>query len=269
MTHKPIIYWNWNSPPVSARNTVLETFAKLRKRLEETSPDVIIVVANDHLDQFFVGNMPSFCVGISSRAEGPFPIESKLGIPTYRTAVAEDLAKHLLKEGIRNELDFARISNFRLDHAFVVPLSFVSPKGEVPIVPVYANTLVPPVPEINRFHYLGKIIARAVESYIGNSSSKVAVVGSLNLSVEVAAPKQGSRDEEFDTLALEIMQSGSAEEFLKRLSLDRIFSSGNASAESLIYLSLLGAAGDKKPASIECPIVPRWGTCPSVAWELK
>ena len=67
--------------------------------------------------------MPSFCVGIANKAQGPFPIEHEQGIPTYAGAVNEDLSRFVLREGIRSNLDFARISDFRLDHAFVVPLT--------------------------------------------------------------------------------------------------------------------------------------------------
>jgi protocatechuate 4,5-dioxygenase beta chain len=266
MTHRPTIYRNWDSAPEAAKNSALESFSKLRKRLEESSPDSIVLIANDHIDQFFLDNMPSFCVGISNKAQGPFPIEHEQGIPTYAGAVNEDLSRFVLREGIRSNLDFARISDFRLDHAFVVPLSFLSPVGQIPIVPIFTNVLVPPIPSMQRFHYLGRVISKAIEQYRGNE--KIAVIGSINLSLDLAGPRHARSDDEFDDLALNLMKTGTPDEFYDKMDLRRIFRAGNATAEFLNYLSLLGVVGDTKPELVECPRVPRWGTCPTVAWNM-
>lgn len=266
MTHRPTIYRNWDFAPQSAKSEALESFNKLRKRLEESSPDVILVIANDHIDQFFVDNMPSFCVGISKRTEGPFPIEHEQGVPKYQSPVDEELSKFILKDGVSNDLDFARVSDFRLDHAFVVPLSFISPDGQIPIVPVFTNVLVPPIPSMKRFHDLGRVLAASINRY--NSARRVAVVGSINLSVEVAGPRHAKSDDEFDELALNVMKSGTPEEFYQHLDLKRIFQAGNASGEFLNYLALLAIAKDSRPTLVECPKVPRWGSCPAVAWDV-
>lgn len=268
MTHKPVIYWFNDAPPANDRASVLESFDRLRKRLDEAKPDSIIVIANDHVDNFFVENMPSFCIGMSNKAEGPFAIEQEHGIPRYEADVDEDLSRFLLREGIRNDMDFARTSEYRLDHAFVIPLSFISPRGDIPIVPVFTNTLVPPIPSIKRFHDLGRTIARAIESY-KNNEARVAVIGSINLSVDVGGPRYGTRDAEFDDQAVDLMKGGSMEDISKRLTFERMFKAGNASSEFLNYVSLLGVAGDIRPTVLECPVIPRWGTCPTVAWDMK
>jgi protocatechuate 4,5-dioxygenase, beta chain len=265
MTHRPTIYRNWNAPPESAKSEALNSFAKLRKRLEEASPDVILMVANDHIDQFFVDDMPSFCVGISDKTEGPFPIEHEQGVPNYRSQVDGNLSRFVLAEGLKNNLDFARVSDFRLDHAFVVPLSFISPEGRIPIVPIFTNVLVPPIPSIKRFHDLGSVLSNAIDRY--DSTKRVAVVGSINFSVEVAGPRHAKSDEEFDKIALNVMKSGTPEDFYRNLDLKRIAMAGNASGEFLNYLVLLGISKDNRPAMVECPMVPRWGSCPTVAWD--
>ena len=45
------------------------------QKLAQARPDVLIVVAGDHLNQWFMDNMPAFVVGKAPIARGPFPHE--------------------------------------------------------------------------------------------------------------------------------------------------------------------------------------------------
>ena len=266
MTHRPTIYWFYDAPPPSDRENALNLFARARKTLEESSPDVIVIVGSDHLDNFLPTDSPSFCIGISDRAEGPFPVERRLGIPRYGAPVDGELARFLLDEGLKSGIDFSRTSNYRLDHAFVVPLSFLSPEGRVPIVPVFANTLVPPIPSIQRFYALGEFLADAIERY--PSKKRVALVGSFNFSTDVGGSRHGERSKEFDDKALELTRKGSYEDILSQFSLKEIFKAGNSASDFLHYVVVLGAARGAKPVLAECPVLPRWSACPVAIWQV-
>ena len=41
-------------------------------------------------------------------------------------------------------------SEFLIDHAFTVPLTFVRPDMDLPIVPIWTNVMAPPVPTRSR-----------------------------------------------------------------------------------------------------------------------
>src|SRR5258707_15782275 len=70
----------------------------MRQRMAGTNPDVLIVIASDHLNQFFMDNMPSFLIGKAPRAEGPFPHEMRtFGSVSYRADVEVDVAKSRLQ----------------------------------------------------------------------------------------------------------------------------------------------------------------------------
>ncbi|MCH8023061.1 MAG: protocatechuate 3,4-dioxygenase, partial [Thaumarchaeota archaeon] len=67
-THNPLIFWN-NS---DVEQRLQDAFDPVRKRLADTNPDALIVVANDHVMNFFLDNIPSFAIGIAPQTEGSF-----------------------------------------------------------------------------------------------------------------------------------------------------------------------------------------------------
>ena len=68
-THNPRIFWNRDQADKADLEVLYGTFADVRKMLAETKPDMIVAVGNDHLDNFFLDNMPTFSVGIAPTAE--------------------------------------------------------------------------------------------------------------------------------------------------------------------------------------------------------
>lgn len=265
MTHTPLIYWSKKTPPEADRAAVFASFGQLRKRMDEASPDAIIVIANDHIDNFFYDNMPPFCVGISKKAEGPFSMEHEMGLPKYSCPVKDDLATQVFKTGLSMDMDLASTQEFGVDHAFVMPLLFVAPSMSVPIVPVFTNTLVPPIPQPKRFYHLGKMISAAIEKR--PKDERIAVLASFNLSIEVGGPRMRQIDQDFNQSALELMGAGRVDDILSQFTLRRIFNAGNATGEFLNYLGLLGIMGSEKPAYIDLRNPPFWGSCPAIAWD--
>jgi protocatechuate 4,5-dioxygenase beta chain len=268
MTHNPRIYWSAEAAAPEDREYVYRNFGVLRDVLRAARPDALIVLANDHFDNFFLDNMPSFCVGIARVAEGPFWYEHEIQrIPEYRVPVHEDLAVDILRRGIEAGIDFAFTHEFRMDHAFCVPLSFVAPERDVPIVPIYTNVWAYPLPTPRRFYELGGVLRQVIESRPGNE--RVAVLASFNLSTEVGGPKMGWRDLAFDELALDLMRSGNVNRVLAELSIERLLAAGNSTTEYLNYVAMLGIVGERPPDFIEFKIVPGWGNCPAAAWTLE
>ena len=106
-THNPRIFWNRDNANEEDMAELEESFGVLRAGLAEAAPDVIIAVANDHLDNFFFDHLPSFAVATGPVAEGPFWYESEImNLPSYRCDVHQEL------EGILREL-YALLSRNR------------------------------------------------------------------------------------------------------------------------------------------------------------
>lgn len=265
MTHNPRIFWNGPAATLEERDEVYGLFAEVRRRVAESRPDRLIVLGNDHFDNFFLDTMPQFCVGVAKRAEGPFWYEAEImHIPSYRASVDVALAYDLLDTGVSAGIDFAQAGEFRLDHAFTVPLSVARPEQDLPIVPVFTNTFAYPLATPRRFVAVGHAIRELIRGR--PSGERIAVIATFNLSVDVGGPKMGKRDAEFDREALELIAAGRAQDLLDRFPVERLIEAGNSTAEFLNYHAVLGVVNDRVPDLCEYRQIPAWGGCPIVVW---
>ena len=85
------------------------------------------------------------------------------GIAPYSAEVEVDVAKQMLQLAPKMGVDFSFSDEFRIDHAFTVPLNFIRPEMDLPIVPIFTNVMAPPVPPAQRFYEVGKAIRRIID----------------------------------------------------------------------------------------------------------
>ena len=55
-------------------------FEAMRLQLNAAQPDVLLVVAAEHFANFFMNNMPAYCMGMAEEYEGPIEDPDWLGI---------------------------------------------------------------------------------------------------------------------------------------------------------------------------------------------
>ncbi|TMA58528.1 MAG: hypothetical protein E6J80_04910, partial [Deltaproteobacteria bacterium] len=135
------------------RNRVVAGLNEARQLLEQARPDVIVIFSTDHFDRCFYDNLPPFLVGVGKEAEGP--INEWLRMPKVKLQVVGELGRFIVSEGLQNGVDFALSEELPLDHAEVVPLSYITPRWDVPIVPVVVNAFAPPMPSLKRCWQVG------------------------------------------------------------------------------------------------------------------
>jgi protocatechuate 4,5-dioxygenase beta chain len=231
---------------------IADDYALMRERLAKARPDVLVVIASDHLNQWFMDNMPAFLVGKAPRADGPFPHEQRsFGLAPYSAAVDTALAKWFVAEGFDEGVDFAFSDEFLIDHAFTVPLNFVRPEMDLPIVPIWTNVMAPPLPPADRFYVVGQALGRLIAR--APAKQRIAVVTSGHLAVEVGGPKPhtaGSTDEEFDRKMMAFIETGDVKSVLRDSTFERLLQAGNVTPGFLNYVMLLGVAEGRKPSSI-------------------
>src|SRR5713101_8696890 len=174
--------------------TVKAGFVEARKLLEQARPDAIVIFSTDHFDRCFYDNLPPFLVGIGEEAEGP--VTNLSGMPKVKLKVASDLGRFIVSEGLENGVDFALSQALPLDHAEVVPLSFLTPRWDVPIVPIVVNAFAPPMPSLKRCWQVGAFVREVVERW--PEQKRVAVMGTGGLSHWVGLPEMGRVNAEFD-----------------------------------------------------------------------
>lgn len=228
---------------------IVEDYALMRRRLAESRPDVIVVIASDHLNQWFMDNMPGFLIGKAPRAKGPFKTERDLfGLPEYDATVHVELARRLVAAGFDAGVDFAFSDEFLIDHAFTVPLTFVRPEMDLPIVPLWTNVMAPPLPPATRFFTVGETLRQLIEAV--PLDLRVAIVSSGHFAVEVGGPNFGdgtSPDPAFDKRMMELITAGDADTIVREATFDRLVEAGNVTPGFLNYVMLLGLANGVPP----------------------
>ena len=265
-THNPRIFWNRDEADKQDIEALEMTFAHVRDLLAETRPDVIVVIANDHLDNFFFDNMPTFAVSTATEAEGPFWYESEImSLPKYHARIDSKFADFILRRGVETGVPFSQVQHFRMDHAFTLPLSYLRPNEDLPIVPILTNAFGYPIASNTQWYGLGQFLARAIAEW--PSDKRVAVLGSMNLNIEVGGPKAGKYNAKFGGWLLEQMRSGNRDEILNSLPVPKLIEEGNSTAEFLNYVALLGIVGATPPDFISHKPVRGVGTCPIAFWK--
>src|SRR5690606_21788160 len=99
LAHAPGVTGWIDRAPQDEQAAVLAGYEAFHQRMQELKPDVVIGVANDHLLNFPLDNVPDFCVGISESWEGPAPwFRDWLNVPDYKIAGHVELARALVRE---------------------------------------------------------------------------------------------------------------------------------------------------------------------------
>jgi len=173
-------------------------FQQVAEWLEQLRPDRLVVVYNDHMDEFFLNAYPTFALGVAesypvadegfgARPFPPLPGDSKLGWHIARSLVAD-------------EFDITICQELEVDHGVISPLPMIDfSKGEgwhLPIIPFVSNVILHPLPLPQRFYKLGQALRRAILSYPKDLG--VVVVGTGGLSHQLTGTAFGTIHEDWD-----------------------------------------------------------------------
>ena len=230
-----------------------QLYAQVAQRLEAVRPDVMVVFDSDHLNTFSLTPLPTLCVGVTNQTAGPN--DGTPSVPHYTVPVSEDSATRLLEFGLQAGFDLAATYEFTLDHSIMVPLHFVRPGMDIPIVPVFINGIVPPIPQAQRCLALGQMMRRAIQSLPGDL--RVAMLASGDFSNDVggmlAPPDEfsGSPDLEWVQRVLDLMQAGNVEDLVREATTARMARAGNVAGELLNWIAMLGAIGQQSPEFLQ------------------
>jgi len=170
-SHAPLLARDWNALPATVRERVQADFRELGGRLAAARPDVLVVVAPDHWTNFFLDNLPSICIGVGAVHGGPpepflrdFPFPEPAGDPGF--------GEHLVANAFTAGFEPSVSHRARLDHGICLPLLRMELAALPRIVPLFLNSLEPPMPALRRCLAWGGLIARAVASYPARHASR-------------------------------------------------------------------------------------------------
>jgi protocatechuate 4,5-dioxygenase, beta chain len=247
-----------------------ENYQRMREKLAAARPDVLIAVGSDHLNQFFMDNMPAFMVAKPPVVRGPVAgeLDDFTHMPSYQAEVDVELARTLIHGGFEQGVDFAYSDEFTMDHSWVLPLGYLRPEQDLPIVPISCNVIAPPIAPAQRFYDVGQAIRAVVDALPANR--RVGVVASGHLALDVGGPRMasGSADPAFDCRMIELIAGGDAATVIREASWDRMREIGNVTPGFLNFVLLMGLARGAPPAFAEANFSDGHGTTPFMAWDL-
>ncbi|MBN6191561.1 hypothetical protein JQN58_32325 [Aneurinibacillus sp. BA2021] len=266
--HNPLLWRAMREPYPPDLVAVAANFRRIREAIAEAEVDALIVLGTDHVRQFFADNSPAFIVGKAASYHGTYENEVRtFGMEYAELTGHPELAAQIAgREVLPEAIDFSVSHEWRLDHSFVLPLQYVRPELDLPIVPIHANAILPPLPSAARFAALGHHLRAAVESWDGGA--RVALLTSGHMATDVGGPRtfNGSPDPAFDAEAVGWMRDGDLDAAIAGCRFDRIMAAGNVTYQYVNIVTAL-AAMQGRPAELAEATTSRFASSPFFLWR--
>ena len=192
-SHGPGITGRAHLAEPTLRDDFHAEFRALGESLAASRPDALVIVAAEHFANFFMDNMPAYAMGMADHYEGPIEDPGWLGIAKTLIPGNAALSKRLVVS-VMNDVDLAYAEEWKFDHGIMVPLHFLTPKFELPVIPVNINCQGPPLTPLHRAWAFGAALRRACDE----APERIAIVGTGGISHWPATPDSGKINEGWD-----------------------------------------------------------------------
>lgn len=227
-------------------------FAAQKNELAAARPDLILMFDTDHLNTFFLNDLPVFAVGVDKTFRAPN--DEPRDVPNYVVRSHAGLAAHVRAAAVAAGFDIGMTQSFSVDHSVTVPLHFLTPDMHVPVIPFFISGHVPPLPSAARCYALGQAVARAVESW--SEPKRVVIMGSGSFSLEVGGPRMapgrsdGVPDPDWAMRVIKLLEAQDTDRLIAESTEYQLLKAGNVGGELLNWIAMLGAIGRRKPSYV-------------------
>ncbi len=234
-------------------------YREIAVQLDRARADVLLMFDSDHLNTFYLDNMPQLSIGVAATTSGPN--DGTPGLPPVNLAVPEALARHVRDSCVYADFDVAITQEFTVDHSILVPLHYLRPQDDIPLLPVFINGLVPPFPGSNRCWSFGRAVRDAVATW--PDDLRVAIIGSGSFSLEVGGPPidpgsvSGVPSPEWAARIHSLLAAGDTDALVAEATQAQMLSAGNIGGELLNWIALLAATEAGTPDTLQ--LQPQFG----------
>jgi aromatic ring-opening dioxygenase catalytic subunit (LigB family) len=169
-----------------------------------------------------------------------------------------ELGDRVVEGMIAGDFDVFSVAEMRVDHAFACPLSFLMRDLDLPILPIYVNCTVPPLPSHARCRAFGRRLGEVLRRQ--DVAPRVAIAGTGGLSHWVGMPQTGRINDTFDRDFLRAFESGDLDA-IERLDSDYVIAqAGNGAAEIRNWLVASAATASRNAKRLAYEPVAAWKT---------
>jgi hypothetical protein len=227
---------------------IISALDTLRQRLEAARPDVVLMTGTDHMNNFFLDNMPGICIGIAESYSGPAHAEPHIGVPARTVPGGGEFGLALVGHILNDSLPISHSQELQLDHSLMIPLSYLLPDRAIPFVPIFQNCIARPLPSVRACWNVGQSIGRFISSW--NGPERVAFIGTGGLSHWIATPEMGNINSDWDHRLLDTLSGGQAESLVGWGDSEILEPAGNGAQELRNWITAMGAAGSNRRAEV-------------------
>ena len=181
-------------------------------------------------------NMPAYCMGMADMYEGPIEDEQWLGIKRRQVPGNAELSNRLI-ERVMHDVDLAYAQEWKFDHGIMVPLNFLTPDYDIPIVPVNINCQGPPITPLHRAYEFGRALRKASDLM----PERIAIVGTGGISHWPATPDSGKINETWDREFLERWLRNDRDQLVSYTDEETYLDAGQGGFEIRTFVTVSGA----------------------------
>lgn len=246
-SHAPGLTGWFDKASQQSQQITKQAYERLAEEIRSARLDVLIMVANDHLLNFDVLDYPDFVIGLGREHSGPDEwFRPWLNVAEYRVPghpqAAGELYRGLTKRGFR----IFGLDTELFDDNFTVPMVMTGfLELGIPLVPIFQNCTVPPVPDQHKCYEVGRAMGEIVINELP-AEMRVGLMGSGGLAHEPGGPKYFVIDEEFDRRFLRLLEEVEYQTILRDVTYERMEEAGaGGTSEILSWIVVMGAIGER------------------------
>jgi 2,3-dihydroxyphenylpropionate 1,2-dioxygenase len=208
----------------------------MRQALKAAEPDALVIIAAEHFANFFMNNMPAYCIGMADEYEGPIEDPDWLGIARTTVPGNPDLSRRIIEQTLQ-DVDVAYAQEWKFDHGIMVPLHFLTPRYDLPVIPVNINCQGPPITPLHRAWAFGEALRKACDSV----PERIAIVGTGGISHWPATPDSGKINEPWDRDFLQRWAANDRDRLLAYSDEQTYLEAGQGGFEIRTFIAVSGA----------------------------
>ena len=234
-SHGPGITGRADRADPALRDPFYAALDSLRADIAASGAEAVMIIAAEHFANFFMDNMPAYAIGMGDEYEGPIEDPEWLGIPRTTIPGAPDLSQRIISE-VMQSVDVAYAQEWKMDHGIMVPLHFLTPEFDIPVIPANINCQGPPLTPLHRAYAFGEALRRAIDA----QPEKIAVMGTGGISHWPATPNSGKINVEWDREFLRRWAANDREALLSYTDEDTLRDAGQGGFEIRTLISIAG-----------------------------